>query len=215
MKRILAGTAAALLAAVLFLPFPARAVSAEKAIVMDAVSGRVLYEKNCDAQSLIASTTKIMTALIVSNSFEGTLSSKSGSHGARDSVEVFAPAMDIEYYVTYDGNQSGICSMYDRSALDKKDHYTVFFGGNYGRVDITTTADTGRVLLVFKDSYANCFMQYLYPYFDHITMIDPRYYYDNVENVIRSEAVTDVLYLYNLDTFLGDSSLADVLTSGN
>ena len=65
MKRILAGTAAALLAAVLFLPFPARAVSAEKAIVMDAVSGRVLYEKNCDAQSLIASTTKIMTALIV------------------------------------------------------------------------------------------------------------------------------------------------------
>ena len=58
-------------------------------------------------------------------------------------------------------------------------------------------------------------MQFLYPHFDHITMIDPRYYYDNVENVIRSEGVTDVLYLYNLDTFLGDASLADVLGSGN
>ena len=56
-------------------------------------------------------------------------------------------------------------------------------------------------------------MQFLYPYFDHITMIDPRYYYDNVENVISSESITDVLYLYNLDTFLGDSSLADVLTA--
>ena len=44
-------------------------------------------------------------------------------------------------------------------------------------------------------------------------MIDPRYYYDNVENVLRSEAVTDVLFLYNLDTFLGDTSLADVLGS--
>ena len=65
MKRIIAGTAAALLAAVLFLPLPVRAVSAEKAIVMDAVSGRVLYEKNADQRSLIASTTKIMTALIV------------------------------------------------------------------------------------------------------------------------------------------------------
>ena len=151
----------------------------------------------------------------VSNTFEGTLSSKSGSHGAQDKVEVYAPATAIEYYVTYSGDQSGICSMYDRSALDKKDHYTVFFGGNYGRVDITTTADTGRCLLVFKDSYANCFMQFLYPYFDHITMIDPRYYYDNVENVIKSEAITDVLYLYNLDTFLGDSSLADVLSAGN
>ena len=66
MKRRLSGTAAALLAAVLFLQCPvARGVSAEKAILLDALSGRVLYEKNADQKSLIASTTKIMTALIV------------------------------------------------------------------------------------------------------------------------------------------------------
>ena len=53
-----------MLAAVLLF-IPAKAVSAEKAYVLDAVSGRVLFEKNADAQSLIASTTKIMTALIV------------------------------------------------------------------------------------------------------------------------------------------------------
>ena len=63
MKRIIAGTAAALLAAVLI--FPVRADSAQSACVMDAVSGRILYEKQADRQSLIASTTKIMTALIV------------------------------------------------------------------------------------------------------------------------------------------------------
>ena len=63
MRKIIAGTAAALLAAVLFLPV--NAVSAEKAFVLDAVSGRVLYEKNPNRQSLIASTTKIMTALII------------------------------------------------------------------------------------------------------------------------------------------------------
>ena len=54
-----------MLAAVLFLPVRAAAVSAEKAILLDAVSGRVSYEKNADSQSLIASTTKIMTALVV------------------------------------------------------------------------------------------------------------------------------------------------------
>ena len=155
------------------------------------------------------------TVYTVSTTFEGTLSSKSGSHGVQDEVQIFVPDTQIEYYVTYGDDQTGICSMYDRSALEAKDHYTVFFGGNYGRVDITTTADTGRCLLVFKDSYANCFMQLLYPYYDHITVIDPRYYYDNVENVIKSEAITDVLFLYNLDTFLGDSSLADVLDMGN
>ena len=65
MKRFFAGTAAALLAAVLILPREARAVSAEKAFSLDAVSGRVLFDKNADSRSLIASTTKIMTALIV------------------------------------------------------------------------------------------------------------------------------------------------------
>ncbi len=54
-----------MLAAAVFLPIPARAVSARRAYVLDAVSGRVLYEKNAAEQSLIASTTKIMTALIV------------------------------------------------------------------------------------------------------------------------------------------------------
>lgn len=55
--------AAALLAAVLI--FPCKAVSADHAILMDAGTGRVLYEKQADSQSLIASTTKIMTALVV------------------------------------------------------------------------------------------------------------------------------------------------------
>ena len=65
MKRIFAGTAAALLAAVLFLPLKVQAVSARRAYVLDAVSERVLFERNATEQSLIASTTKIMTALVV------------------------------------------------------------------------------------------------------------------------------------------------------
>ena len=53
-----------MLAAVLFLPLRTGAVSATSAYVLDAVSGRVLFSQNPDRQSLIASTTKIMTALI-------------------------------------------------------------------------------------------------------------------------------------------------------
>ena len=54
-----------MLAAVSFLSVPAKALSAEKAILTDGITGQVLYEKNADEQSLIASTTKIMTALII------------------------------------------------------------------------------------------------------------------------------------------------------
>ena len=65
LKRIFAGMAAALLAAVLFFPLHTQAVSAQKAILLDAATGRILYEKDADSRSLIASTTKIMTALVV------------------------------------------------------------------------------------------------------------------------------------------------------
>ena len=54
-----------MLAAAVFLPMRACAVSARRAYVLDAVTGRVLYEKDPHERSLIASTTKIMTALIV------------------------------------------------------------------------------------------------------------------------------------------------------
>ena len=54
-----------MLAAVLLFPVPAKAVSARSAILMDAQTGRILFEKDANTRSLIASTTKIMTALVV------------------------------------------------------------------------------------------------------------------------------------------------------
>ena len=70
MKR---GIAAALAVALVWLlSVPAHgaaeeppAVSARAGVVMEADSGRVIWEKNADERMLIASTTKIMTALVV------------------------------------------------------------------------------------------------------------------------------------------------------
>ena len=65
MKRLFATAAAAIVAAAVLLPVRVEAISARRAYVLDAVSGRSLYEKSANERSLIASTTKIMTALIV------------------------------------------------------------------------------------------------------------------------------------------------------
>ena len=64
-KTSILRTAAALLAAVSLSMVPAGATSARHAIVMDGQTGKVLYEKNATARSLVASCTKIMTALLV------------------------------------------------------------------------------------------------------------------------------------------------------
>lgn len=49
-------------------------------------------------------------------------------------------------------------------------------------------------------------------------MVDPRYYYDDLTELIKTEKISQILFLYNADTFFEDTSLADVLKgdkSGN
>ena len=53
MKRIFAMAAAVLLAAAYVFPIQARAVSAQKAILLDGTTGRILYEKDATTSSLI------------------------------------------------------------------------------------------------------------------------------------------------------------------
>ena len=50
-------------------PFHVLADSGKSTIVMDADSGRILYQKNIDQKQLIASTTKIMTCIVVLENF--------------------------------------------------------------------------------------------------------------------------------------------------
>lgn len=46
------------------IPFPAKAISAHSAVLMDLDSGRILFEKKKDEERLIASITKIMTCIV-------------------------------------------------------------------------------------------------------------------------------------------------------
>lgn len=73
MKRFLLRTAAAFVAAVLLSAgtFAAQ-ISAKHAIVMDADTGNVLYAENENGRARIASTTKIMTALLVLENMDPT-----------------------------------------------------------------------------------------------------------------------------------------------
>ena len=153
--------------------------------------------------------------LTVADDFQGTLASRSGIHSADDAVQVFLPRdTDVEYYVNYVDSQTRSTSMFVSSALEEKDKYTLFFGGNHPLVEIWTTADTERSLLVLKDSYANCFMQFLTTYYDRIIMVDPRYYYEELSTVLTAYGITDVLLLYSGDTWMTDTALEDVLATG-
>lgn len=151
----------------------------------------------------------------VANNFQGTLSSKSGYHGSKDSIEVYElKDSNVDYTVLYVEEGKKSTSVYESGCLKEKDKYTVFFGGNHARVDINTTVEERKNLLLFKDSYANCFVPFLLPYYQSITIVDPRYFYENIDSIVENNGITDILFLYNVNTFLNDNSIADVLAAG-
>lgn len=148
----------------------------------------------------------------VAADFQGTLASKSGYHGTDDTVTVYQPkGGEQEYIVEYADTGAKTTSVYSSEALKQKDKYQVFFGGNHTRITISTTVANDKNLLVIKDSFANCFVPFLLPYYQTITIVDPRYYYDSIDTLIENNSITDVLFLYNANTFVQDNSLADVI----
>lgn len=150
----------------------------------------------------------------VSSSFEGTLSSSAGVHDIYDTVEICVPKSSEGTYVV-ELEQSGVktASLFFNDKLKSKNHYEVFLGGNYDKVIITTVSKSENSLLLIKDSYANCMIPMLTPYFNKIVVIDPRYLTDSFDSILKENDFTHLLFLYNLNTFLEDGSLAECLAS--
>lgn len=141
------------------------------------------------------------------NVFQGTLANQSGYRNCYDQVSLYIEKdCDIKYVMNIDDKETS--SIY---SLEGKNDYEVFFNGNHPLVRIDTTASNDRHLLVIKDSFANAFVPFLIPYYQKITMIDPRYYYDDLYAYIKEYEVNDVLFLYSTQTLFSDTSLIDLL----
>lgn len=152
------------------------------------------------------------TDYAVKNDFRGTLASKSGFvNGMDDAIKIYLPAEDSEGYensvIYYSDTKEKTTQFYQVDSLDTKDAYTVFGGSNHPMYTVRTPLDTDRHLLLIKDSYANSMVPFLSQCFSEIVVVDPRYFYDNIQDIISSESITDVLFLYNANTFFADMSL--------
>lgn len=173
------------------------------------------YQKLAENMDLNAKDSDDYDIELVTNSFEGALASKSGyKTKQKDRIKVYIPKDENDQVVvSYEEEQKKTATLYDSEKLNEKDKYQVFLGGNHPLVKINTTSDSGKTLLIFKDSYANCFVQFLTSHFSKIILVDPRYYYEDIDELMKTEGVSDVLYLYNANTFFNDTSLSPVLNN--
>ena len=150
--------------------------------------------------------------LTVTSDFEGTLASKTGIHDRKDEVEICLPEnSEGSYIVSYESEDRRTTSLFEPSKLQQKNKYEVFLGGNYDKVVIDTVSSSRATLLIIKDSYANCLIPMLTPYFAKIVIVDPRYMTESIYDTMDEYNFSHVLFLYNLNTFLQDTSLEDAL----
>lgn len=143
----------------------------------------------------------------VSNDFYGTSYSGSGfSWLPPDSMEIFVPEDGRAVVKAYDKEDPEQIPMYDRSFLELKDKYSMFFGGNTPHLDIDTGRE-GERLLILRDSYCDSLTPFLLDSFSHITMLDMRYFKTSVADFARAMEIDRILVVYSVENFCEDENL--------
>lgn len=147
----------------------------------------------------------------VTNCFEGTIQSKLGIKTVNDTIELFLPKKNIPYTVYKNNSKKIKNSFYDYEALNTKDKYSIYFGGNQSFISIQTELDNNRKILVIKDSYANCFIPFMISDYQQIDVLDMRYTNQKLSELIDDGQYTDLLILYNASGFAEDVSITKLM----
>lgn len=148
-------------------------------------------------------------ASIVTNDFHGTYSSKvNRMFEEGDAITVYNDEM-ADLTVVYEDTGEVSNSLYNFDYLETKDKYSLFLNNLHTQVTINNNnANTDRVLLLIKDSYANSMVPYLVSDFKTIYVLDTRYYKFGPSSFIKEhDDITDVLILYNMGTMDDDAGI--------
>ncbi len=148
--------------------------------------------------------------------FRGTFFSKVLYDGITpDTLDIWLPANGgeepvVEITSTFDEAPAVHEGMYFREYLDVKDKYSTFFGTNQPMIRLRTGNKGGR-LLIFKDSYAHCFVPFLSQHYSEITMLDLRYIQISYDQLVDVSEYDQVLIMYNASTFMSDENIKKLM----
>lgn len=173
------------------------------------------YQKLIKATGQVPHTKDFYQAQQVTDGFYGSLYSRAGIKDVTpDSIEVYIPEKKQSCRVEYfdeEGKGKTANSLYNLDNIKQKDKYSLFLDGNHPLVKITTKSPNQKKLLIIKDSYANCLIPFLTSHYSQIFVVDLRYYYDSLIDLIKRNHIRDMLLLYNINTFFEDTSVESII----
>ncbi len=143
--------------------------------------------------------------VVLSKDFYGTVIAKVNIPTQADTMVKYVPKFENRLEVIYNLGEKKSDTLYADEKLETRDKYAYFLGGNDALVEINTSVDNDRVLIMAKDSYANCLIPFLTCHFEKIYVLDMRYFnLGMVEYAKMLGDVTDSLVLYNTSGFAAD-----------
>lgn len=111
-----------------------------------------------------------------------------------------------QHEVNYNNGEYVTDSIFEEKFLNGSDRYAVFFNSNQAVTKINGSG-SGKILII-KDSYANCFGQFVVDDYAETHLIDLRFFTGKVTDYIRENGIAEVLALYNIQNFSTDISAA-------
>lgn len=160
----------------------------------------VAYNEYCAALGITPADFKVTET---KEGFYGTGYSKSGLWLTKpDTVEIREPEKrgDFSVTITEAGEKKTGDSLFFREHYENEDKYPVFLDGNHSVVTVENkNGNTGRRLLIVKDSYAHCFATLEAYDCDEICMVDLRYYKGSVYSLIEEYGLNEILFVYGTE----------------
>lgn len=141
---------------------------------------------------------------LTKNSIEGftgsfyTLTGSTTLYNNADTVEYYDLPVDTSALMKERMDSSYIyCDVYYPSSTAGEITYGVFCWGDTAQFIINTYANTGRKIVIVKDSYGNAFAPYLTANYNEIHLLDFRYFTGNLNDYLEYYGIDEVMFLNN------------------
>ena len=97
-------------------------------------------------------------------------------------------------------------NFYDMDMLESGDMYGMYLGKPEAVIEIETSVNNQKRLLVIKDSYADCFIPFLTQHYSRITVVSPEYMDGSLKDRIDTSEYEQTLILFGIEN-AGNSAL--------
>ena len=144
---------------------------------------------------------------ITINNFLGTYYNRSKYFKADSDFITYYNILGL--HIEIDGREK--LSLMDLDKFKGSDKYSAFLWGNNGLTKVIneniSEERKGSSILIFKDSYANSFIQFLSYNYEIIDIIDLRYFKESIRNFMKDKDYNEILIMYSFNNLSTDINI--------